>query len=71
MARHPLQSDYGAGKPAWIDWAVVGTLLLVALAAFVGNEPTVSVLAAAGGLSFGLFLTVAEFGALHAPESSD
>jgi hypothetical protein len=71
MSRKLLRSDYDAGKPAWIEWIVVGTLLVIGVSGLLSDGSTmIPLLAVAGGLAFGFFLVVVEIGKFRPTESS-
>jgi len=71
MSRNLLRSDYDAGKPAWIEWIVVGILLAIGVSGLLSDGSTmIPLLAVAGGLGFGFFLVVVELGKLRPTESS-
>jgi len=71
MSRNLLRSDYDAGKPAWIEWVVVGMLLAIGGSELLsGGDNLILMLAAASGLAFGAFLVVVELGKLRPTDSS-
>jgi len=71
MSRSLLRSDYDAGKPALIEWLVVAILLAIGVSGLLGGGSSmIPILATAGGLAFGFFLTVVELGKLRPSESS-
>jgi|GEM_PF-428190 hypothetical protein len=71
MSRKLFRSDYDAGKPAWIEWIVVGILLAIGTSGLLsGGGSMVPVLATVGGLAFGFLLVVVELGKLRPTESS-
>jgi|AntRauMinimDraft_4_1070384.scaffolds.fasta_scaffold05260_1 fatty acid desaturase len=71
MSRNFFRSDHDAGKPAWIEWIVVGILLAIGASGLLGGGGSiVPVLATVCGLAFGFFLVVVKLGKLRPTESS-
>ncbi len=72
MSRDLIRSNYDAGEPAWLDWVVVGLLVLFGVGELLtGGETLIAMTTLLAGLGFGIFVTIVELGMLRRPDRRD